>query len=100
MLEIARTHARFDLALELLTVLRVEPYPTPLRDIAADLGLGHQSDVRQLIRDLNRKGVDVRTWNDNGAVCGIHPDSRKRAERAASDYYDTVYGTRKLSFLN
>lgn len=89
-----RQAPEFDLAMELLCSLPPEPAYVPIRELAADLGLGFTREVRHLISDLRLRGYEVetlRTCDGNG--CRLAARGWAKAQAAAAAYWDRVYGS-------
>ena len=87
-------HPKFDIAMELLCSLPLAPVYVSMKDLAADLGLTKQREVRDLIDQLEQKGIGVITTTDprRGRVACISESDWKRAQVLGREYWEAVNG--------
>ena len=78
---------RFDLAMELLCLLPVEPDRVSLASVAEDFGLG-QNEVIRIVCRLQEQRFGVRIDND---WAWIMQDDAEHCRTAAQRYWDDVY---------
>lgn len=86
-----RKSPKFSIASELLCMLSRQPLP--IRELADDLGLSSQREVRAAADILTRRGFDIET----GYAAGMGHVMRLRhgwdtARTIADEYWESLYG--------
>lgn len=89
MIDLNTNHPAFSMAMELLCLVPTYPRYAMIRDIAADLGLKGDKEVRELIPVLRVKGhkLSTRRTSRGNAISIETPESKGAAEM----YYGRIY---------
>ncbi len=84
----------WDLPMEVLATLPVEPKGVRLAAMATDFGFTTQAPIRQALKELRAQGYAIRIWAGNrrsGFRACIQGRSWGMAQVAASNYWERVY---------
>ena len=91
-IELLPSHRRFNLRLELLSLLPRLPASVSFSALAADLGISVE-EVRLYLSTLRNGGYGIRTYRNGRA--GIDRVAWNHAASRASAYLERIYGKQK-----
>ena len=94
-LELYKAHPRFDLTLELLITLPVEPRLAPMADLMEDFDCANQKQLKDLGAKLGDRGIKVitaRMTSRKGNGMAIAHESDQTAQLVAKAYWLATRG--------
>lgn len=83
-------HPAFDLVMELLLFLPVEPHYVHAGDITRDLGLESQQELTSLLKEAHRRGFRLLTTRRLGRLVALQRIGSAKTIRTCDDYWKVV----------